>query len=771
MEFGKLKDILLSFLKRYDCLVLVSFFLITLAYTSELLFSDKDLLAYAEIPYFFSDTELQIRAMTQHGQFPLWNNYFAMGFPLYAQPTNNFYYPFVWPFVWLFGPLGGLKAIVVLHVFLSAAGFWFYSSELAENRYTRYYGALLYMLSGAFAIRIVEMGHITLFVPFAWIPISMFFLNRSISTKRLRYIIGGSVSIAMLAFIGAYFLFYFIILFLVFAVFKIIRLERLWKPKLRLNWSNLFILLILGILAFMLAAVKLVPVYTFNSNAPRQVFGLYGSISANDLLPYFIDKHASYPVSGGGNEGYYGFLGLMPMLLVPLSILHKNRFKYFLIASSAVFALWAMGLYTPFGVAHLLPIASSIRAPERVLLILTFLFVSLSVLGLDWLYSRFQGFRRERKISVYFLLGIVMFVVGIELVTPLLITLIAPSNSEGYMMYTHNYFTGHTALVVVSVFIVMALASIRLLGIRIRNYSMHEIFHSPKTLVAIIALFCTFNLVVANLPLFSGNDFKEQNNVTPGVVELIPSGGSGPVWINFSEPISPYRLNQVTLMEEELFLASGLFGSAKAYYRDYKPEWNVTIGGNDYSTYDYEFAQYEINDTVHQYVGQFNMSAVNETVDPSSEPGSVSEISSSRFRIVKNYHNATIYVYRMNNSLPNAFIVRDDEAIPIDVIHYSPNRIEVKAGNVQAGDLIVFRGSHYPGWKAGTRNGDLKDAKPYQRMISCEAKEGGVNKTYIFEFSPDDFVTGGTITLIYFPVAVLLYFLVKKKKIFTFISI
>jgi len=399
---------------------------------------------------------------------------------------------------------------------------------------------------------------------------------------------------------------------------------------------------------------------------------------------------------------------------------------------------------------------------------LTFLFVSLSVLGLDWLFSNFHRLKRERKMAVYFFLGVVMFVVGIELITPLLITLITPANSEGYMMYTQNYFTGHTVLVVISVLIIMAFMSIRLLGIKIKRYSLHEIFHSPKTLVAIIAVFCAFNLVVANLPLFSGDDFKEQSDVTPGVVELIPSDGSEPVWINFSEPIFPFRLNQVTLVEEDMFLASGLFGSAKAYYRDYKPEWNVTIGGDDYSIYDYEFAQYEINDTDHIYVGQFNITTFNESIDPSSEPGSISELSSSRFRIVKNYYNATIYVYRMNNSLPNAFILRDDEVIPIEITHYSPNRIEVRAENVQAGDRIVFKGSYYPGWKAGTKDSDLKEAVPYQRMIGYEAKEGGANKTYVFEFSPDDFVTGGTITLLYFPVAVLLYFLVKKKKIFTF---
>ncbi|UCF07843.1 MAG: hypothetical protein JSW28_09410 [Thermoplasmata archaeon] len=771
MDFKAVKTTLMDIIKKNDLLVILSFFIIALVYTSELLLSSKDLLAYAEIPYFFSDTDLQISAMTHHHQFPYWNNYFAMGFPLYAQPTNNVYYPFVWPFVMLLGPLNGLKAIVVFHVFLSAVGFWFYSEHLTENKYSRYYGSLLYMLSGAFAIRILEMGHITLFVPYAWIPICLFFLNKSIETRKFRYIIACSISIAMLSFIGAYFLFYFSLLFVVYALSKIVKIKRVWRPKLGISWVNLAVLLMIGILAFMLSAIKIVPVYSFNSNAPRQVFGLYGSISANDLLPYFIDKHASYPVSGGGSLGHYAFLGILPMLLVPLSILHKCRFKFYLMISSLVFALWAMGLYTPFGIAHILPIASSIRAPERALLILTFLFVSLSVLGLDWLLENFRNFERHQKFAAYALLLLIMFAVGLELITPLLIWLAAPSNYEGYMLYTQNRFTAHTLVAVLAISVVILLVSIKLLNIEIKRYSLAQVFNSPKTFCMLMAVFCALNLVVVNLPLFSGVDEKEQSNVTPGVIELIPSDHSEPVWINFSEPIAPFRLNQVTLMENDLHLATGLFGSAKAYYRIYKPGANVTIGDKEYYLYDYEFAQYEFNDTDHIYVGQFNMTIENESLDPASEPGSVSEFTSSRFTIVKNYYNATIYVYRMNNSLPNAFILRDESVIPIEVASYSPNRIEVKTGEVREGDKVVFKGSYYPGWKAGRKGGALEDVRAYQRMISYDVDSGGANVTYVFEFFPGDFLVGSAITLLYFPLLAVIFILIKKKKGFTFLSL
>ncbi len=721
------------FLKSNDIIIIISFFILSTLFTIPIILSGNSIMAYGEISHISTDNFMQLKSMGQYGQFPLWNNYLSMGMPLYPQPDGNFYYPFINPFYAVFGILNGMYAIVIFHIFLAGVGFWYYSKYLSKNALSRYFGSTLYMFAGAFIIRI-PMGHIILYCPYAWIPISLYFIHTAVLTNKLKHFLLAVVSILMLLLIGVYIFFFFFMIFISYAFFSIMDIKKLWKPKISINKHNLVLLSLIFITVIGLACVKVIPMFYYNYLAERRVFGLYASLSSGNLLTYFISKQGAIPASGGFDvaEMPYGYIGIIPMFFMPFSIFNKNRQKNFLYLSSAILLLWGMGFYTVAGVVHLLPIASAIRAPERVLIPLSFTFIALAVLGFEYAY--------EKKYSkVLFLL--LIFALGLEVITPFLFYVVFPANYEGYASYTAN----HLDLMILTLAVFAMFTIIFVLWFIYRPKLRIASLLDTNKVIVYLALFAIFNIFVTNINVMGGDDFKDQCDVSKEIIDIVKRDNpDGIAWINFSEPYTPFRFNQPYFVARGVHIAPGLRGTSDAWYENFKPDWNVDIGNTTYFTYDYEAATSLLNTSNHKLVGSFNVSLKKEEYSGDIEPSSLGEFGESQF--IKNitYYNITIYVHRVVNSLPDVFTIINDTINPQNITYYSPNKIEIKIGG-QKGDRIVIKTSYYPGWKY-VKNGKYMNTEAYKRMISFIKEEDGVAK-YTVVFDPGDIKIGAAISL------------------------
>jgi len=165
----------------------------------------------------------------------------------------------------------------------------------------------------------------------------------------------------------------------------------------------------------------------------------------------------------------------------------------------------------------------------------------------------------------------------------------------------------------------------------------------------------------------------------------------------------------------------------RAYY-SYIPSTEVPpkikIGNTDYFTADY------IIDTAYLENGNQNIDLVSFKVN-------------------------NISIYKPENVLPNAFVLRNNQLIPSKIEKFSPDEV-VLSGQFLKGDLAVLKTSYFPGW---TVNG--QDTSIAGNMNG--AVLGKDTTSITFRFDPITVKIGGLLTLA--GIIIVIVILVKRKDI------
>ena len=108
------------------------------------------------------------------GELPLWDPYTYCGFPLYANPQVQLFYPPAWVFFglsWLLGPGSLLRLLewqVALHVWLGGVFTWWLLGRLRVGRWAALLGATIFQLGGYFASQTQHLGAVS---GAAWLPL------------------------------------------------------------------------------------------------------------------------------------------------------------------------------------------------------------------------------------------------------------------------------------------------------------------------------------------------------------------------------------------------------------------------------------------------------------------------------------------------------------------------------------------------------------------------------------------------------------------------
>ena len=112
-----------------------------------------------------------------------WNNFWITGFPEYASPLIDRFYPLSYPFYLVTHDIFVMNFVILLHLFIAYLAFYKLGSISIRNPDLLMIFSLFYVFSGTMIMRIVG-GAIFYVFAFAWLPLVYYFFFKIVSSER-----------------------------------------------------------------------------------------------------------------------------------------------------------------------------------------------------------------------------------------------------------------------------------------------------------------------------------------------------------------------------------------------------------------------------------------------------------------------------------------------------------------------------------------------------------------------------------------------------------
>jgi hypothetical protein len=314
------------------------------------------------------------REAVRAGRLPLWDPYQFGGYPFLSNPQVAFFYPSTW-LVFLLPVRLALSLHLALHLWLMAAGMWWFLRRRGATQTGALLGALTFCFSGFTGARIFA-GHLGLLATVAWLPWLLLAADWAVSRRHWAagLLAGIPWGLAILAGHTAS----LITLGIAWGAFVIF----LWWQRRDARVLLLFLLALVAGLALsavqLLSFVQFLAVSTRASAADFEFASNY-SLPPAHLITLLVPEYFGEPTRAGYwsvpvFEELTYYAGLLPLLLLPLA-LRRPRREWLLYGLLALLGLWlAMGRYSPlYEIAYRwLPPLRLARAPGRFALLYTF---------------------------------------------------------------------------------------------------------------------------------------------------------------------------------------------------------------------------------------------------------------------------------------------------------------------------------------------------------------------------------------------------------------
>jgi hypothetical protein len=299
-------------------------------------------------PALFYSTE-SLKRLT----FPLWNPHIFAGFPAAADPQVGLFYP---PnlLLCLFSAKGFLTYKLVeiqlaLHYFLAGLFMFVFLKSLRLTRFAALFGAVVYMFSGYLA---AHAQHFTTILAAAWIPIIFYYSkNCLLKTGYLNAVKAGTMlgiqilaghpqtSVYTLAGVFAYFGW-------------TLSIRSCEIGSLRAFLPSIWKLVVLTAVCIGLSAVLILPAKELSKYSIRNVTADYESVQLGGMHPHALVSLILPNFFGGLfnsvnwhqrqlTETHY-YLGVLPLLLVVVSIRFIRKKNLFWLVGGLVFLLLAL---------------------------------------------------------------------------------------------------------------------------------------------------------------------------------------------------------------------------------------------------------------------------------------------------------------------------------------------------------------------------------------------------------------------------------------------
>jgi hypothetical protein len=333
------------------------------------------------------------------GEIPLWNPFQASGHPLLAAVAGGALYPLNFSYV-LFPaqPHVAIEMTLILHLVLAGVFTYFYGRALSLRPLGASAAAIAYAFSGFVSTEAVW------FLPSlsacVWLPLGLLAIERIFERRRFVWalVLGAAVAMPILA---GWLQTWVYSMYAIALYASLQLLGRAWRRAPAAELGGIALLVAGGVLlGLALAAIQLLPSHELRSLSPYQAGGLsqarilhYGAMPPTKFLSQALDPSLGI--------GRWNYLGMVPLLLIPLSLL-----AVFCSSSSSssylssflrlrVLYFWCLvtlslgvifSLHTPaFAMLLQVPTASWFRMPQRIVFLYAFAGSMLTGIAVHWL--------------------------------------------------------------------------------------------------------------------------------------------------------------------------------------------------------------------------------------------------------------------------------------------------------------------------------------------------------------------------------------------------
>lgn len=409
--------------------ILILFLLLSFAFLGQIFFSNKMLYGgdiFSAYYQFWTYAKENIKA----NDLALWTPYIFSGEPFLASGHLHLFYPSALFFILL--PLClAFKLYFSIHLFLSGLLMYYFMRYLRVSRESSLLSGIVYMFNG-WIITNIQAGHMEFFEVYAWLPLALLLLHKSVSEEKLHFwfllslvlglqILGGHPQLVYLSFLCLFLFFIFL-------------LQKKFGGKLSLKSLTFPVsaFVIAVILSFAVSSIHFFPLYELSKFSQRSgglPFWLATSYSLPpwNLIGFIAPDFFGNPVTKNfwGSGSYHSFcvyLGILPFFLVLLSFcyLKKNR-DFLFFAIILIFSiLVSLGKYSPVYILFyfILPGFKFFRVPSEGILLLVFSGAVLTGFGFEQLLSNLdRDYLKQKK--VFELTGILLLtIIFLALLTP-----------------------------------------------------------------------------------------------------------------------------------------------------------------------------------------------------------------------------------------------------------------------------------------------------------------------------------------------------------------
>lgn len=325
------------------------------------------------------------RTVLEFGQVPLWDPYYCGGMDGLGTPQSRYASP---TFLLTLG-IGTLRAepvVVFLFLLIGLEGAFRYARSRGATHLGAGLAAPVFALSGFFAVA-PALGWVH-FMGFELVPWIAWGLRLAMRGSRL----GLSTSVLGLAWMVGFGGTYPAPMMALFCAFEVG--EALWNRRhdaKRLKLAASMALLV-AVLALGLAAVRLWPVVQTLTMAPR-IIGGAPATTPTKILAGLIGRIKPDDQGDFSMAGNY-LVGIFPVLAVVVGVARRRTMA---LTSAAFLALWLAAGYAAkvslFAALKGLPVYSTLRYPERFLVLFALTASALAALGI----TRLQALSRARE--------------------------------------------------------------------------------------------------------------------------------------------------------------------------------------------------------------------------------------------------------------------------------------------------------------------------------------------------------------------------------------
>ena len=361
----------------------------------------RGFLAHGDICYFFEPVKAYLHESLRAGRLALWSPYVFCGYPLGAEGQVATFHPLSLAISWLLPSPAAINWLVISHLLLVGISMYALARSLGMSPFGAWLAGFVMSFSGYLVAR---SHHVGLVCAAAWLPLIVYFVERSWRRGMLPNAVLAAFAWAMSALSGHLQTTFHISLLVVFWICWRLARGRQEDGCWRYGRAVGVVLLSFGLGAGM-AAVQLLMTRDLSAIAYHGDRGSWEYVTSFSLRfehlaglvnPMWQGSPAFDDYSG---DNYYWeyvlYIGLVPLALAAIGATGRRGWT---LAGLAVAALWlAMASSNPlYRVLRFLPGFADFRVPARYLLIFTFAAALLAGQGWEAM-ARLRWLQRGRR--------------------------------------------------------------------------------------------------------------------------------------------------------------------------------------------------------------------------------------------------------------------------------------------------------------------------------------------------------------------------------------